>query len=664
MVVAIMAIAWVVSPASAMADPSDGGGASDGGDTAAGADAGDTQSVPTMVILDASGSMKETDGDDAGSTRMEAAKQAADTLVDEVPADARLGLTVYGAHSGNKAEDKEKGCQDVEVVTPVGTDNGADLKEAIDGTEASGYTPIGTALRKAADALPADGDRAIVLVSDGIDSCAPPPPCEVAQDLKNEGVDLTIHTIGFRVDDDARADLECIADATGGTYSDAQDGEQLSDQLVTRATRSMEGYEVSGTPITGGETMQKAVPVDPGQYLDSMAEGSDKTLGDGSELYYAVHLEEGERVHASATLVPPPGDAHFSDVWSLGVDLEILGSQGNDCVGDHSDVSGENASNAGDMPVIAAAHSEARGEDEHSDDCNEDTVFIRVVRQGTSRKDEPLPVELVVAIEKANTVPEQEVDADALEIEDTEGATEVEPESDEPVALGRSFASATPVEPGSFVVEMVPGDVRYVKIPVAEGQRLRYRAEVLDPGEQPTDSPDTSSFGLSFFDPLRVPQRSSYLSSTEELDLNNHSGVMAGGMPAVTHATNRNAGGAAREVSSHWLGGDQYVMLNLDALTGVKDEAKNVPATFLVTFQVDGDAETGPELVTETAPPENTTVDDQGNTGAAADPSGRGEEGSSGLSLGRIALIGGASLAGIVGLGAIGGAVWLLRRRG
>jgi hypothetical protein len=410
--------------------------------------------------------------------------------------------------------------------------------------------------------------------------------------------------------------------------------------------------------------MQKAVPVDPGQYLDSMAEGSDKTLGDGSELYYAVHLEEGERVHASATLVPPPGDAHFSDEWSLGVDLEILGSQGNDCVGDHSDVSGENASNAGDMPVIAAAHSEARGEDEHSDDCNEDTVFIRVVRQGTSRKDEPLPVELVVAIEKANTVPEQEVDADALEIEDTEGATEVEPESDEPVALGRSFASATPVEPGSFVVEMVPGDVRYVKIPVAEGQRLRYRAEVLDPGEQPTDSPDTSSFGLSFFDPLRVPQRSSYLSSTEELDLNNHSGVMAGGMPAVTHATNRNAGGAAREVSSHWLGGDQYVMLNLDALTGVKDEAKNVPATFLVTFQVDGDAETGPELVTETAPPENTTVDDQGNTGAAADPSGRGEEGSSGLSLGRIALIGGASLAGIVGLGAIGGAVWLLRRRG
>ena len=46
--------------------------------------------APTMVILDASGSMKEADA--GGSTRMDAAKDATHTFLDGVSDDSELGL--------------------------------------------------------------------------------------------------------------------------------------------------------------------------------------------------------------------------------------------------------------------------------------------------------------------------------------------------------------------------------------------------------------------------------------------------------------------------------------------------------------------------------------------------------------------------------------------
>ena len=90
---------------------------------------------------------------------------------------------------------------------------------------ASGYTPIGESLRVAARGLPAEGPRSIVLVSDGEDACTPPPPCEVAKQLKQSGrIDLVVHTIGFKVGAAARAQLTCIASATGGGFGRRRPG--------------------------------------------------------------------------------------------------------------------------------------------------------------------------------------------------------------------------------------------------------------------------------------------------------------------------------------------------------------------------------------------------------------------------------------------------------
>ena len=49
-----------------------------------------------------------------------------------------------------------------------------------------------------------------MLVSDGIDTCAPPPVCEVAKELHEQGIDLGINTIGFNVDEEAARSLPAL----------------------------------------------------------------------------------------------------------------------------------------------------------------------------------------------------------------------------------------------------------------------------------------------------------------------------------------------------------------------------------------------------------------------------------------------------------------------
>ena len=60
---------------------------------------------PTMVILDGSGSMEETDA--GGQSRMDAAKQATHTFLDGVSKDSELGFITYGTGTSNAPEERE-----------------------------------------------------------------------------------------------------------------------------------------------------------------------------------------------------------------------------------------------------------------------------------------------------------------------------------------------------------------------------------------------------------------------------------------------------------------------------------------------------------------------------------------------------------------------------
>ncbi|WP_182346763.1 vWA domain-containing protein [Tomitella gaofuii] len=292
----------------------------EGSTAATGGAAGTTtaqRSIPTALIIDASGSMKEND---APGPRIDAAKHAADSLVAGLPARNDFTLLAYGTRTGSAPEDKAKGCVDVTTLIPLGPLDAAAATRSIDAITPSGYTPIAAALTQAANQLPPSGDQAIVLVSDGEDSCGTP-PCDVATDLHSRRPALTISTIGFRTGGDGDDDLSCIAAATGGLFVTADNADQLTTRL--QATRDLDsartaltstgrdGVEIGHSageirsvandlpPVPGSGTVQVVwrdcdltftdgvltaiAPHDGGRTIDGIHPGS--TVGDAASLY-------------------------------------------------------------------------------------------------------------------------------------------------------------------------------------------------------------------------------------------------------------------------------------------------------------------------------------------------------------------------------------------
>jgi Mg-chelatase subunit ChlD len=168
-----------------------------------------------LFIFDASGSMKKKL--ESGETRVAVAKRAMSEALGGMPADVRLGLLMYGHR-------KAKDCTDIELVSPIGADDAATIAGRIEAAPAKGETPIAEALKQAVRsfaALKGQSNR-IVLVTDGIEECGGD-PCAAARAVSDAGLDLKVDIIGFTLTEKQRQTVQCVADATGGQYYDAQD---------------------------------------------------------------------------------------------------------------------------------------------------------------------------------------------------------------------------------------------------------------------------------------------------------------------------------------------------------------------------------------------------------------------------------------------------------
>ena len=84
------------------------------------ASASDQPSGKVLLMLDYSGLMNGKDG--SGSTRIAAAKQALGEVIDALPADARVGLRVYGA-TAKGGYPTPTACRDTQLVVPIGSGN-------------------------------------------------------------------------------------------------------------------------------------------------------------------------------------------------------------------------------------------------------------------------------------------------------------------------------------------------------------------------------------------------------------------------------------------------------------------------------------------------------------------------------------------------------------
>ncbi|MCB5165583.1 VWA domain-containing protein [Streptomyces bambusae] len=242
------------------------------------------------LVLDVSGSMRARDID--GGSRMAAAKQAFNEVLDATPEEVELGIRTLGAqYRGN---DRQEGCKDTQQLYPVGPLDRTEAKTAVATLAPTGWTPIGPALLKAADDLQGgEGSRRIVLISDGEDTCAPLDPCVVAREIAAKDIHITIDTLGLVPDAKTQAQLSCIASATGGTYTAVRHKKDLSrrvNQLVDRAAEP----EVTPVAVEGAAECAKAPELASGLYTDREEAGTHR--------WYRVALKPGQELRASVSV--------------------------------------------------------------------------------------------------------------------------------------------------------------------------------------------------------------------------------------------------------------------------------------------------------------------------------------------------------------------------
>ncbi|MGR3661588.1 MAG: vWA domain-containing protein [Paracoccaceae bacterium] len=176
----------------------------------------------TILVLDGSGSMW---GQIDGIAKITIAQDVIGKLLTALPGEQQLGLTVYGH--------RRKGdCSDIEtlVMPDIGTRDA--IRAAVNAIKPKGKTPMTDAVIAAAQSLRYTEERAtVILVSDGIETCHPD-PCAAARALEDAGVDFTAHVIGFNIaDPKAIAQMQCLADETGGTFLSAENATELAAAL-------------------------------------------------------------------------------------------------------------------------------------------------------------------------------------------------------------------------------------------------------------------------------------------------------------------------------------------------------------------------------------------------------------------------------------------------
>ena len=201
-----------------------------------------------VLAVDVSGSMEASD---VQPTRLQAARQAGRTLIDQLPGGVRVGLVSFNSAAT--------------VVAPLTRDHGS-VEAALDALRPNGGTAIGDGLRLAVHLLVQEegqvgaANRApamIVLLTDGSSNTGIA-PLDAAGHAKEAGIPVETVGIGQRgqttvvrgrpVDGVDETTLQSIADATGGHYFYAAQADKL--QGIYGALGSRIGWRTETVDLT------------------------------------------------------------------------------------------------------------------------------------------------------------------------------------------------------------------------------------------------------------------------------------------------------------------------------------------------------------------------------------------------------------------------------
>lgn len=530
---------------------------------ASAAPAEQAEDAELLLMLDASFSMADPDSE--GTPKIDSARAALQAMIDDLGPNQSVGLRVFGG-GVDRGQPKEAKCSDSELVVPIGSGNSDALSAAVEEYAPLGETPIAYALQQAAGDLSDSGERTVVLVSDGMATCEPD-PCEIAGQLRADGLDLVVHTVGLGADDRTRSQLQCIAAAGGGDYFDATDTETLTTAMVRLSTRAFRPFVYDGTPAVGTPQPQGAPELTAGSWTDTIAEQ------ENAPKHYAVaRSETGSRLFVGATMKNPgPGGVS-------GIQIELATPDGTSC-------------GRGTMPVFSAGGQSSFGStglatptDRPQACADADSLVLTLQAGAGSQQVLGQPVEIVVE-EIPPTSNAAELPGPA-EKPSWSGPTVGEPSAE--VVGGVSPSAATPVEAGSTVgFDLVPGEIVFFSVPVDYGQGLEALVEFpgVD-GELAAEMRPTSNIiDMAIVAPNRAQVHDLSASDAPSYRLTlvgEESSQAAAVMPEVRWANDGTKASA--------LSGDHVVMVSL---TSSRERLTPIPLT--LTTNVVGEVSGVPE---------------------------------------------------------------------
>ena len=156
-------------------------------------------------------------------SKLDTATEALESMLENLPQDLHVGLEAYG-HQG------DKDCSAIEIVSPLQQLDTEEIINKLDLLESEqGSAPLAAALQLAGEELSsAQGNKSIVLFSDGKDSCGGDIN-EVISWLKAK--DIAVYVLAIDVKEDEVAELFSIADENEEHYYSVNNVEDMKRSL-------------------------------------------------------------------------------------------------------------------------------------------------------------------------------------------------------------------------------------------------------------------------------------------------------------------------------------------------------------------------------------------------------------------------------------------------
>lgn len=213
--------------------------------------------VNVLFLIDASYSMKEKLG--GADQKIDAAKQVLQNALSRIPTDVNLGLRVFGQGLAN---DPSIDCTQSALLVPIGQGNRRAIIEQVRQIKPFGLTPLTYALMQSEhDLRSVRGQKNLILITDGAETCGGN-PCQYVRRLNEIGIKVKVDIVGLGLkrDRDARNQLNCIAEVSGGKYYDANTAAELIESVSRSVSKAISGRVL--TRGARGETPPDLVPIE------------------------------------------------------------------------------------------------------------------------------------------------------------------------------------------------------------------------------------------------------------------------------------------------------------------------------------------------------------------------------------------------------------------